>query len=119
VVNLAPCSCAGAVEYGKYTPAPCSSQNTTLPHAASTGRIKVVFCRVDKSNFCDMFYTLIEIFVCKFLLEFHKNWDMNKQFNQNHQLSWWYALCLEGIFTGSPIRAPNGIFIRIKLTGYC
>ena len=39
--------------------------------------------------------------------------------NQNHQLSWWYALCLEGIFTGSPIRALNGIFIRIKLTGYC
>ena len=39
--------------------------------------------------------------------------------NQNHQLSWWYALCLEGIFTGSPIRALNEIFIRIKFTGYC
>jgi hypothetical protein len=39
--------------------------------------------------------------------------------NQNHQLSWWYALCLEGIFAGSPIRALNEIFIRIKFTGYC
>ena len=39
--------------------------------------------------------------------------------NQNHQLSWWYALCLEGIFAGSPLRALNEIFIRIKFTGYC
>jgi hypothetical protein len=39
--------------------------------------------------------------------------------NQNHQLSWWYALCLEGINTGSPTRALNEIYIRIKFTGYC
>ena len=31
--------------------------------------------------------------------------------NQNHQLSWWYALCLEGINTGSPTRALNKISV--------
>ena len=39
--------------------------------------------------------------------------------NQNHQLSWWYALCLKGINTGSPTRALNKIYISIKFTGYC
>ena len=42
-----------------------------------------------------------------------------RAYNQNHQLSWWYALCLEGINTGSPTRALNEIYIRIKYTGYC
>ena len=29
--------------------------------------------------------------------------------NQNHQLSWWYALRLEGDGTGGPTRALNGL----------
>ena len=29
--------------------------------------------------------------------------------NQNHQLSWWYALRLEGDSTGGPTRALNGL----------
>lgn len=29
--------------------------------------------------------------------------------NQDHQLSWWYALRLEGDSTGGPTRALNGL----------
>ncbi|MBO7088314.1 MAG: hypothetical protein J6W70_00280, partial [Lentisphaeria bacterium] len=32
-----------------------------------------------------------------------------KSDNQNHQLSWWYALRLEGDSTGGPTRALNGL----------
>ena len=34
---------------------------------------------------------------------------MQSQKNQNHQLSWWYALRLEGDSTGGPTRALNGL----------
>ena len=36
---------------------------------------------------------------------FHKM----RKMNQNHQLSWWYALRLEGDSTGGPTRALNGL----------
>ena len=32
-----------------------------------------------------------------------------RKMNQNHQLSWWYALRLEGDSTGGPTRALNGL----------
>jgi len=35
--------------------------------------------------------------------------------NQNHQLSWWYALRLEGDSTGGPTRALNGLPVAFPL----
>jgi len=43
-----------------------------LPHTASTGRIESVFAGLTNHNLCDMFYTLTEMFVYKFMLGFHK-----------------------------------------------
>jgi len=50
--------------------------SATLPHTASTGRIESVFAGLTNHNLCDMFYTLTEMFVYKFLLGFHKIWDI-------------------------------------------
>jgi len=50
----------------------------TLPHTASTGRIEPVFAGLTNHNLCDIFHTLTEMFVYKFLLGFHKIWDIIK-----------------------------------------
>ena len=54
--------------------------SATLPHTASTGRIESVFAGLTNHNLCDMFYTLTEMFVYKFMLGFHKIWDVFKKF---------------------------------------
>jgi hypothetical protein len=36
--------------------------------------------------------------------EIYFNHFLSRQDNQNHQLSWWYALCLKGNNTGNSIR---------------
>ena len=51
----------------------------TLPHTASTGRIEPVFAGLTNHNLCDMFYTLTEMFVYKFLLGFNKNWNITNK----------------------------------------
>ena len=73
-----------------------------------------------------MLSVAVKVFFCKLFLKFFLihtgkagGFIDLKVYNQNHQLSWWYALCLEGINTGSPTRALNEIYIRIKFTGYC
>ena len=48
----------------------------TLPHTASTGRIEPVFAGLTNHNLCDIFHTLTEMFVYKFLLGFYKIWDI-------------------------------------------
>ena len=63
----------------QYTPAPYSSQNTTFLRNPSTGWIKPVPAWLTNHNLCDMFYTLIEMFVYNLMLPFHKIWDITEK----------------------------------------
>ena len=69
--------------------APAPVRSSTLVHSCtvlvakhdllrnpSTGWIKPVPAWLTNHNLCDMFYTLIEMFVYKLMLPFHKIWDI-------------------------------------------
>ena len=62
--------CRGRVQ--SYTPSAYSSQNTTLSHAASTGRKQTVIFQLANRNLRDIFYTLKDMFFVNFYSGFTK-----------------------------------------------